>query len=449
MNIYKKFLSIFLFLFICTNAKTQGDPLVILISIDGLSPEYIFNSEKFDLKLPNIKSFIENGTYATGVKVIVPTLTAPAHATIITGSSPAKHGIHGNSRFDPLQKLDTKNKYYIHINDIKVPTLWELTTQNGKITANIGWPVAVNAKIAYNIPDFWDNNMENIREDLEKEISPKRLKEIEKEIGPYKIGWKIGDDRQRCKTAEYFLENYKIDFMTIYFASFDDINHPHGPNSPECLYVLNEIDILIGDIIKSAHKISDNAIIALVSDHGFLPVEKDINLNVALKNSDLIKIGEDGKIISWEAYASQSHGTTAVVLKDPNNKKLYTKMDSLLKDLNKNHQCFQTIIQTKDLNEKCFTDASFIVEAKRGFSFNESKLDGKFIKKSNLKGTHGHLPNYKELEAIFLIKGSGIPHNHNLGKINLIDIAPTLAPFLGISNLQDAEGKDLLNSISL
>lgn len=43
----------------------NNKPSVLLISIDSLKPEFIFESEKIGVNLHNVKKyFVENGTYA-------------------------------------------------------------------------------------------------------------------------------------------------------------------------------------------------------------------------------------------------------------------------------------------------------------------------------------------------------------------------------------------------
>lgn len=75
---------------------------VLLISIDGLQPADVIDAEKRGLDIPNLKRFVTEGTYASGVKGVLPTVTYPSHATLLTGVSPSKHGIIGNTSFDPM-----------------------------------------------------------------------------------------------------------------------------------------------------------------------------------------------------------------------------------------------------------------------------------------------------------------------------------------------------------
>src|SRR5215472_4095540 len=98
-------------------------PVLIMISIDGLRPDYVTAADTHGLKIPNLRRFLKEGTFADGVTGVIPTVTYPSHTTLITGVSPTKHGILGNTVFDPLGK--NQSGWYWYAEDIKVPTLWD------------------------------------------------------------------------------------------------------------------------------------------------------------------------------------------------------------------------------------------------------------------------------------------------------------------------------------
>src|ERR1700744_5965188 len=97
-------------------------PLLVVISVDGLRPDYVTQADAHGAKIPNLRRFLKQGTYADGVQGVVPTVTYPSHTTLMTGVWPAKHGIYANTTFDPLQK--NIQGWYWYAEDIRVPTLW-------------------------------------------------------------------------------------------------------------------------------------------------------------------------------------------------------------------------------------------------------------------------------------------------------------------------------------
>src|SRR5512144_1109059 len=86
-----------------TDAQNRSVPIV-LISIDGLKPDYVLDADKHALKIPNLRRLVAEGAHASGVTGVLPTVTYPSHTTMVTGVAPAKHGIVANSPFDPFSK---------------------------------------------------------------------------------------------------------------------------------------------------------------------------------------------------------------------------------------------------------------------------------------------------------------------------------------------------------
>jgi len=69
-------------------------------------------------KIPHLRKFLHDGSYAQGVTGVIPTVTYPSHTTLMTGVWPAKHGILANQTFDPLQK--NHEGWYWYAEDIRV-----------------------------------------------------------------------------------------------------------------------------------------------------------------------------------------------------------------------------------------------------------------------------------------------------------------------------------------
>src|ERR1700761_8812824 len=84
-------------------APAQKKPsTLVIISIDGMKPEYATHADEHGLKVPELRSFLKEGTYAEGVIGVVPTVTYPSHTTLVTGVWPVQHGVYSNLTFDPL-----------------------------------------------------------------------------------------------------------------------------------------------------------------------------------------------------------------------------------------------------------------------------------------------------------------------------------------------------------
>jgi len=125
-------------LLVASLSGQSGEPAgpLVLISIDGLKPDYVIDASKHGVKIPNLRRLVTEGTYASGVRGVVPSMTYPSHTTIVTGVSPARHGIFANASFDPLSR--NMGGRYWYAEDIRVPTLWDVATEAGMVTSAVG-----------------------------------------------------------------------------------------------------------------------------------------------------------------------------------------------------------------------------------------------------------------------------------------------------------------------
>ena len=90
-------LSIVLIAFLLQGCYTEETPrAVILVSIDGLHPDYLDT-----LYTPNLLEIAAYGVHPDYMEPVFPTKTFPNHYSLITGLYPANHGIVNNSMYDP------------------------------------------------------------------------------------------------------------------------------------------------------------------------------------------------------------------------------------------------------------------------------------------------------------------------------------------------------------
>src|SRR5205823_818263 len=146
--------------------------------------DYVLKADELGLKLPNLTGLARAGTYATGVRGVLPTATYPSHTAIITGAAPARHGIVGNHPFDRAVKdLDV---WYYYAEDIRAPTLWDAAAQGGYVTGSVSWPVTVGAtSIRWNIPEYALTRTPEDEKITRGASTPGLMIELAKKAGPY------------------------------------------------------------------------------------------------------------------------------------------------------------------------------------------------------------------------------------------------------------------------
>ena len=127
---------------------------VVLISVDGLAASYLDDPQA---ELPTLRKLAKLGARAEGMLTTFPSVTWPAHTSLVTGTIAAKHGVIGNSVFDRRA-----NRELVYIGDpelekdqaIRVPTLYDVAHAAGWKCGSVIWPCCNGAKsLQWVIPD--------------------------------------------------------------------------------------------------------------------------------------------------------------------------------------------------------------------------------------------------------------------------------------------------------
>jgi predicted AlkP superfamily pyrophosphatase or phosphodiesterase len=426
-------------------AHEQAPPLLVMISVDGMRPDYITEADAHGAKVPNLRRFLKEGTYAEGVVGVVPTVTYPSHTTLVTGVWPAKHGIFANTTFDPLQQ--NQGGWYWYTEDIRVPTLWDVAAAAGRTTASIQWPVTVGAHITWNIPEFWRASTSDDAKLLRAVSTRGLLEEAKADLGEYRggIDTSAQADESRGRYTEWIVEKKHPALVTLHLSSLDHIEHETGPFSPESIAVLEIVDATIGRIRATAERLAPGrAYIAVVSDHGFVRTDSQLNLFPLFRDAKLIALNEKGKITDWKAMPWVTGGSAAIVLKDPGDTETLSQVRELLaKVASDPANGVDRILEAEELHKRGgYPPASFFVSLKSGWRTGAAP-DDPVLSKTKVGGTHGALPGLPDLRAAFFLVGPGVPAGRSLGLIDMRDVAPTLAREMGLS-LPSADGKILL-----
>ena len=242
------------------SAQTAPDRALLVISIDGMRPDYISAADQHGLKIPNLRRISETGAHARGVRGVLPTVTYPSHTTLMTGVWPSKHGIYANTTFDPLGK--NLGGWYWYSEDLRVPTLWEAAAKAGYVVGSVSWPVTVGARgISWLIPEYWRaSNDEDLK--LMRVLStPGLMKELEPQAGKYEtdLDNAIPGDWARTHYAEAIIRRKHVRFLTIHLAALDHLEHESGPFSAAANSTLEETDRMVGTLEQAMRDETRNA----------------------------------------------------------------------------------------------------------------------------------------------------------------------------------------------
>jgi predicted AlkP superfamily pyrophosphatase or phosphodiesterase len=409
---------------------------VLMISVDGLKPEYVLDADAHGLKIPFLRSLMRDGAHARGVIGVWPTVTYPSHTTLLTGLSPAEHGIYNNLEFDP--KNTFANAWFWYAQQIRAPTLWQAAHEAGLSTASIGWPVSVGATaVDFLIPEYWRvarlTDVDPSDALLAAALSRPEdlLQKMQARLGPYMRGNDPSPPGDEIKTryALDILRTQKPKFMTIHLSSLDEQQHGHGPFSPEADADLEVLDAQLAQLFAASRANDPKAIALVVSDHGFVQITHKVNLMQPFLRAGLLQSGG-----SWKAQPWSGSGMAAVMLHDPADSQTEAQVRDLLQAMKADPANGIAEVLERDAIKQhgAFPDASFLIVMKLGYYALTDATSPLVSEVKGTLGSHGFSPEYPEMRAAFFIAGPGIARGRDLGLIDMRQIAPTVAQLLGV-----------------
>jgi predicted AlkP superfamily pyrophosphatase or phosphodiesterase len=404
---------------------------VVLISIDGLRPDYYLPEPGRLTSTPALDGLRGRGSWAEGVIGQFPSLTYPSHTSIITGVRPARHGIVQNTIFGP----EGAGTWYFESSALKVPTLWDTAREGGLTTAAISWPVSVGARIDYLLPETNQAPRESTWLDLmRKQSTPGLVDAVVERLGGFAPDANrdyVERDRFSTAAAQLIIEKHKPNLLLIHLVEADTAQHEFGPNSPQAVTAMARIDASIAAMLRSleAAGINDQTAVIVTGDHGFYRVHSAFQPNVVLREAGLLKVDGTGRITSWQAMAHRS----AIRLKDPSDEKLARRVEKLFGELAEQRYkgLFRVVGREEIASHAGDLEALLFLEPAEGYT-TAAGATGEFLIASARHGDHGYLPDSPAMHTGLIAAGAGVQKGLAVPLARQIDIAPTIARLLGL-----------------
>lgn len=424
------------------------DRYFIIISFDALGK----NDLNVLKSLPGFSKLMETASYSDHVFSVYPSLTYPCHTSISTGMFPMNHGVVSNTLLQVNRKSPDWNW---ERNNIKADTFYDAAMRKGLTTAALLWPVTGKSKITYNLPEIFPNRpWENQIMVSLKNGSPKYLLELAAKFGHLLKG--IGQpwlDNFVEASAHHTIKEKRPNVIMIHFVELDAMRHNFGYHSKEAKNALLSYDDKLFNMMKLLEDegIMDKTTLFVLGDHDQIPVSKAMHLNAVFKAKGLIQTNKQ-KITDYDAYVKSEDGSAYVYLKNPKDTLMVEKVKTILQALKERADFgIEEIYSQKEAiafgaNRNC----SFMLEAKRGFIFEDShikptlmdlyeekKKDGSYG-----KSAHGFSPFKEDYQTVFFATGKGIKKNIHIESMSLIDEGPTFAHVMG-TRLNGTDGRIL------
>ncbi len=382
------------------------------------------------------------GAWAEAVKSVFPSVTYPAHTTIITGRMPIDHGIYYNS---PFEASGQSGRWYWEEDDIRVSTLWDAARAAGLKTASIFWPVTVGAPIDWNVPEIWPLDWQTTEftapmrraatppglvEELERQATG-RLSSVNFSFG------RLNLDDKSSEMAAYLLATYRPNLLAIHLLALDGVQHEHGLEAAGLPRALAAMDRCVARLVEAAEQVGilDRTTFLITGDHGFIETHTRLSPNVWFVEAGLMAPQPDRG--DWRATVHNTSVAGFVFLADEEDREALARARSILDSQPEEVRALYTILEREDMKAlQGSPDAALGITPAPG-AYISSGHEPPAVQPSS-GANHGYLPEHPEMFTGFVAWGAGIRAGGRVSLMGLEHLAPLVSILLGL----ELEGVD-------
>ncbi len=411
---------------------------VVIITLDGF-PGWALDDPH--LPVPTLRRLAARGAIARGMRPVNPTVTWPNHTTLVTGVTPARHGVLFNGLLIREPGIAPRVEPWRDKSEmVRGETLYDAAHARGLTTAQVDWVAIHNAKtITWAFRERPDPTdvvpTEMVRAGL---LSQSDLQTFASQNIFFR-------DAVWTSAAVHILQRHRPNLLLFHLLALDSTQHRYGPRTPAAMSSMALLDTQVASVVRTLEEtgLMPRTTIFVVSDHGFRSVRRQILPNAAFLKAGLLKTA-DGRISATEAYVVPEGGTALVyvTVPDPAGEVLRRARQALtgLEGIDKIVEPSEYAALGLPLPAVNPQMGALFLTAKEGYAFAAVAGDQTVIDApEGSLGAHGYVSSDPDLRALFIASGRGIKPGVTLETIDNLDVAPTAARLLGIE-LRGAEG---------
>jgi len=405
---------------------------VLWISLSGLE------AGASTRELPWVGRLAEHGAAAERLVVSAPSAVQPAHATLVTGRSPADHGV---SADHPLGDRGVRPEVSVHASQLTGPALWHETQRRGLAVAALDWPGTTGADLPDLLPDELPLRKGDRWPELIEEGATPWL--VERAEAAPVAAWFPGRQRDAflvSAACELLQRELPPALLMVRLSQAPAALALSGPASAPAHEALERADAEVGRLLACADAAGAlaGAAVVVTGDIAWFPVHTAVRPNSVLLDAGLIEQDRTG-VVGW-ASLSRSNGASAFVYAE--NARAAVTARSALAVAAETSGAFRIVSADEMIERGGDPQAWFGLDARPGYVFLDGAF-GPFLSASPVRGAAGRLAEDRPGSPGFVAFGQGVRQAVRVPELDQRDVAPTLAELLGFP-LESAEGHPLI-----
>ena len=423
-----------------TRPASDGANHVVIISLDGFMASAMFDES---VPLPTLRRLASQGAIARGMRPVNPTVTWANHTSMVTGVTPAKHGVIFNGLLVRAPGVPPHVEPWRDRSEmVHAPTLYDVAHARGMTTAQVDWVAIWNAPtVTWEFRERPDPQGAIAREMIGAGLVSQEAVEnfAERNI--------VFRDHVWAAAAAHILREHRPHLMMFHLLTLDSVQHRYGPGTLAATSAMAHLDGQVAQIAMAVKQagLAARTTFVIVSDHGFKTVRRQIMPNAAFLKAGLLEVTE-GKVTSAQVCLMSEGGTALYLTVTDADGQLLARARAALTGI----EGIDTIIEPSDYGayglptpQASDQMGALLLTAKDGYSFSTAAT-GEVVADAaeGSLGAHGYLSTDPELQALFIASGRGIKAGVTIDSMQTIDLAPTMARLLGLE-LKDVDGRVL------
>ncbi|MCX7357485.1 MAG: ectonucleotide pyrophosphatase/phosphodiesterase [Alphaproteobacteria bacterium] len=369
-------------------ALAEGEPITILISLDGFRPDYLDRGIT-----PALSQLAADGVRAS-MRPSFPSVTFPNHYTLVTGLHPGRHGLVNNRMEDPQRPgvvftLQDRNVASDEIWWADGTPIWVTAERQGVRTGTMFWPGS-----EYEIHGQRPSRFRNFDQSLPGFARTDVL-----------LSWLDLPEAERPR------------FFTLYFDLVDTAGHRFGPDALETNAAIAEVDAAIGRLVAGldARGYAGRVNFVIVADHGMASQAADAIIELDPRiTPQHAHVLWDGQFAAIQPLAGQEAAVEQALVGRSEHGECWRKSELPARFDYSEHRRVPAIV--------CLADIGWRYRSTQLAQYATPALGG-----------HGWDPQAPEMAAVFIANGPAFRHGATLPTFENVSVYPLLTRLIGIT----------------